>query len=368
MKTFSIVPQHRDRTLASPVVSDQETSSSDPMNLLSSQPNPSTHTAAFYASAPEPTLAFPSTSTVPAELVASAARAAPDDATCVASSSDTAITDMAECDAKPQAEENALDVQPSTEHDVNQRPRKRPRTTSVPGHQGAKIASASVPASAASSSSSSPTATQTKFMHQSESSTVQQPTGVRGLRLKSRPSRSVPLPVQPLIQVGTRIYFAVFDPPLPAPSALIAHDGTCCAVFHERPPKSAGINAKDSQLLNFTPANLGSMNGRASGPVPQARDQANAAQATTSEDGPKGWAPRTIQSKFHWFTVDRKSNRRPQVDGDTVPNDFQHLSFYDDWGPFNMSLVFQFCCILGDYLMVRMLSFFLRLSEVEKMK
>lgn len=200
-----------------------------------------------------------------------------------------------------------------------ERPHKRPRTVSLPEHQGGTIASIPAPPSAAPPPTT--TITQHEATHHSRPSTstrAQQPNGL-GLRLKPRPTKPLPLPTQPLIQVGTRIYFAMFDLPLPAPSTLNAHNGTRCAIFHGRAPKSAGINATPAQPLSYTPAILRSSS-KAHGTAPPAP------QATAQGSGPKGWAPRTIQSKFHWFTVDRK-NKKSQVGGDTVPNDFQHLSF-----------------------------------------
>lgn len=190
-----------------------------------------------------------------------------------------------------------------------ERPRKRPRSTTGPCES-----TPTAPAAPATPASALPSLAKARLSATSASI------------LTAKRPREVPLPVQPLIQVSPRVYFAMFDGFLPSPALLNAHGGTHSAIFPRTAPKSAGMNAPPPQRLPFTPARN---------------------KAKTPEFA---WAPNTIECKFTWFTIDRTAKGKHEYN--TVPNQFAHLPFFDDWGPLNMSLVYQFCDLLNEYLTV----------------
>lgn len=279
-KTFSLVP---DSYPVARSPSSVEVASNDPLDLL---PRPA------------------STSAPPAVAPASPG------AGHVACPVETRVGDDAE-----RGNKHGSDPYPgSMEHLLPRRPRKRSRSA----------------VDALGSSASPPQ----RDSQRHRPSTQHAKTSASGSR-KPRRAR-LPLPLQSLIQVDERIYFALFDDaPLPSPSALNGRDGLRSALFPNSTPRSAGINAPPPQTLTYTQ-------------TPQTSPSNHHTHTRPA------WAPHPIQSRFHWFTVtpDSKGRQQHSATSNDVSEAFSYRPFFDDWGPPNMAHVYQFCRILDELLSV----------------
>ena len=115
------------------------------------------------------------------------------------------------------------------------------------------------------------------------------------------------MPVQPLIQLAPRFYFAVFDHPAPHPSTLNANHGVESATFPSAPSLGYGNHVRrafEEGAYNHSPEGKGKQ-----------RD-------------PRGWQPYgKIPKKFHWLTIE---------------DDLQYAAFWDDWGPLNAAMLYRF--------------------------
>lgn len=98
------------------------------------------------------------------------------------------------------------------------------------------------------------------------------------------------LPEIPLIYIGSRLYFTYFADPAPHPDDLNRGDGLASAVFAAPGVQSHGHGDR---------------------------------------------TPLPLPKKFHWFNIDEE---------------FIYLSFFEDWGPLNVAVLYKFCMMVHSML------------------